>query len=618
MDKTTEDTPAEVASPEGQVSIDDQHFSNGGESSSGASIETECPASRSMEASDDHTFPFDSLPTTEDAFKNSQFSSGESEKTENAPCEDCESETMFEDESEKPVSIMDLLNKSQSSSVNRKALPSATSCSVDIFSVEEIIALVNDMAERSESVASLDGESKASTSPDLEQVEQPPRKKTKLSRSIQVPVKDLFDGIHTSLCKHDCTSKHSPLALAICVADDHELKDYLENHWKLVIRTCWKSVQHSSPKSMEYWMTCLVHLTVMFGKYNLLKVLLRIHQDSSELFVDSAQNSPLHIIFKSMHHYMPSFSHQKKLLAFLSILHLLAKYNCNIFLVKDIPNEDTVLHVCAKKIKELTNQIQSIQSHGHDELKLHGLLNQRQLLEGMFKEVIHTLKRLCAHGSLHHNQVIELFDCTNNAGQTMQQILKEEETARNNCAVLASQVALTLHKEGNTECAKQQKRVAEEQSENVMTEEDISQLSTVGRSSGLCTAQNENTHVLTQAAIPSGTEICTKHFPVVTTESLSVRTTQIVTSCQTDNSTGTITLSTNCPSVHKSLSTTESTSLCPEQSIKNSSESTIPSTECQLSAASVAVPSTTVDSGAQTKWTMPVSTERQQSGIDFF
>ena len=625
IDKTTEDTTADITSPEGQVSFDDQNFCNGRQSGSGVSIKTECTASRGMEASDDQTFSFaamlkesDSFSTTEDAFRNTQFSSGVTEKTENARFEDCVSETTFEDESEKPVSIMDLLNKSQSSSVNRKALTSATSCSVDILSIEEVIALVNDMAERSESVPSLDGESKASSSPDLEQVEQPPRKKTKLSRSIQVPVKDLFDGIHTPLCKHDCTSKHNPLALAICVPDDHELKDYLENHWKLVIRTYWKSAQHSTPKSMEYWMTRLVHLTVMFGKFNLLKILLRIHQDSSELFVDSAQNSPLHVIFKSMHHYMPSSSHQKKLLAFLSILHLLAKYNWNIFLVRDTPNEDTVLHVCAKKIKELTNQIQSIQSHGHDELKLQGLLNQRQLLEGMFKEVIHTLKRLCADGSLHHNQVIELFDCANNAGQTMQQILKEEETARNNCAVLASQVALTLHKEGNTECAKQQKIVAEENSENVMTEEDMSQLSTVARSSGSYTAQNENTHVLTQATIPSGTEtFCTNHLPVVTTESLSVRTTQIVTSCQTENPTGAITLSTNCSSVHKSLSTTESSSLCPEQTVKNSSESTILSTECQLSAASVTVPSKTIDSGAQTTWTVPVNTERQ-SGKDFF
>ena len=615
MDKTTEDAPTEATSSEGQVSFDDQHFCNGRQSSSGVNIKTECNASKSTaSSSDDQTFSFaamskesDSFSTTEDAFRNSQISSGVSEKTENAPSEDCASETMFEDESEKLVSIVDLLNKSQSSGVNTKALPSTTSCSIDSSSIEEIIALVNDVAERIDSAPSLDEESKALTSAE----QQPPTKKTKLSRSIQVPVKDLFSGIHTPLCKPDCSSKHNPLVLAICVPEDHELKDYLENHWKIVITTCWKSAHR---------VIQLVHLTVLFGKYNLLKILLRnIHLDSSELYIDSAQNSPLHTIFKSLHHYMPSSSHQEKLLAFQSILSLFSKYNCNIFLVRDTPNEDTILHVCAKKIKELTNKIQSIQSHDHDELKLQGLLNQRQLLEGMFKEVIQTLKRLCADGSLDHNQVIELFDCANNAGETMSQILKEEESARNNRVVLVSQVTLTPHEEGNTVCAEQQKKVAEENSEIALREEDISQLSTVARSSGPSTAQNENAHVLTQAAIPSGTDtFCTNHLPVLTTESLSMRTTQIVTSCQTENSTGTITSSANCSSVHKSVSTTESTSLQPEQTVNNSLESTTLSTECQPSAASVTVPSKTVESGAQPKWTMLVNTVRQQSGIDFF
>ena len=569
MDKTTGDTPTEVTSPEGLVLLADvQHLSNGRQSSSGVSIKTECAVS------------------TDDAFKNSQFSSGVSEKTESAPGEDSASGKKFASESEKSVSIVDFLNESQSSSVNTKALPSTTSCSLDIPMIEETISLVNDIAERSKSTSGLDGTYKMSTS--AEQFNQPPRKKTKLSRSIQVPVKDLLSGIHTPLCKHDCTFKHNPLILALCLPDDHELKDYLENHWNIVMTNCWKSSQLSlDPKLM----TQLVHWTVLFGKYNLLKCLLRVHLDCSDLYKDSAQNSPLHAILKRIHYYMPSSSHQEKLKAFQCILHLLAKYNCNILLVRDMPNEDTILHVCAKKIKELTNQIWSIQSHGHDGLKLQGLLNQRQLLEGIFKEVIHTLKRLCADGSLHHSQVIELFDCANNAGETMSQILKEDESARNNRGVLVGQVASTLNEEGNTECANQQTIVAEENLENVMTEEDISQLSTVARPSGSCTAQNENAHVLTQAANPSGTEtLRTNHLSVVTSESPSIGTTQIVTSTQTENCTGTITLSTtgNSPSVqvatkglNKSSSTTESISLLPKQTVENSVETTIRSTECQ-------------------------------------
>ena len=577
MEKTTEDAPTEVPSPEGPVSLaDDQHLSNGRQSSSGVHIKTECAVS-----------------TTEDVFRNSQSSSGGFNETENAPGEDCvgsASETMFASESGKPVSIVDFLNKSQSSSVNTKALPSTTSCCIDILTIEKTISLGIDVAERNESASGLDGKNKISAS--TEQFKQPPRKKTKLSRSIQVPVKDLLNGIHTSICKQDCTFKHSPLVLAICVPDDHELKDYLENHWKLVMTNHWKSAQYSlDPKSMDHWVTQLVHLTVLFGKYELLKFLLRVHLGCSDLCLNSAQNSPLHTILKCMHHYMPSSSHQEKFMAFQHILHNLAKYNCNILLVRDMPKEDTVLHVCAKKIKELTNQMQSIQSHGHDELKLQGLLNQRQLLDSFFKEMIHTLKRLCADGSLHYNQVIELFDCVNNAGETMSQILKEDESARNDYRFLASQVASTLHEEANTECATQQKIVAEKNSVNVTTEEDISQLGTgtVARSSHSCATQNENAHVLTQAANPSDTEtFCTNHLSVVTTESPSMRTTQIVTSTQTENSTGIITLSTNNPSVQVATgcpnqvsSTTESTSQWPEKTVENSVETTILSTEYQ-------------------------------------
>ena len=485
---------------------------------------------------------------------------------------------------EGPVSLVDdqnLSNGRQSSSgvSNTKASPS---CGIDLSMIEEAISLVNDMAERSKSTSGLDGIYKISTS--TKQFEQSPRKKTKLSSSIQVPVKDLLSGIHTPLCKHECSFKHNPLVLALCIPDDHELKDYLENHWNIVMTNCWKSSQCSlDPKLM----TQLVHSTVLFGKCNLLKCLLRVQLDCSELYIDSAQNSPLHAILKYMHYYLPSSSNEEKLKAFQRILHLLANYNCNILLVRDRPNEDTILHVCAKEIKELTNQMRSMQSHGHDKFKPQDLLYQRQLLEGIFKELIHTLKRLCAEGSLLHSQVIELFDCANDAGETMSQILKEDESARNNCGVLASQVASTPNEEGNTESEIQQKIVAEENLEDVMTKQNISQMSTVARSSGSCTAQNENAHVVTQATNPSDTEtVCTNHLSVGTTESPSMRTSQIITSTQTENCARTITSSSNSPSVQEATgslnkSTTESISLLPKHTFENSVETTILSTEGQ-------------------------------------
>lgn len=615
MNKTTEDTPTEdfvgennnnvsfdltlsstgTSSEEPVSLVDDQYLSNERQSSSSVSIGTECTASRSMEAFGDQTFSYaailkESFSRTEDALRKSQFSSGVSDKIETALNVDCTGQTLFASESEKPVSTVDSLNESQSSSVNTKPLPSTTSYSIDISTIDETISLVNDVAERSHPASGLDRKNKIS--PSTEQFKQPPRKKIKLSRSIKVLVKDMLSGVHTSLCKRDCTYKHNPLVLAVCVSEDHELKDYLENHWKLVMKGAWKSAGYFlAPKSMKHWMHHLVHLTVLFGKCNLLEFLLKICLDCSELYVDSAQNSPLHTVLKCMHHYMPSSSHHEKLMTFQHILHLLAKYNCSTLLVRDKPNEDTILHVCAKKIRELTNQIQSIESLAHDELKLQGLLNQRQLLEGIFKEVIHSLKRLCADGSLPYNQVIELFDCVNNAGETMSQILHDDESARNGNGIVANQVASTLHEEGDMECAKQQTKVAEE---NVMTEEDISQLSTVTKSSGTCTAQNENAYALPQAVNPFGTvTFCSNHSSVPTTESASMRSTQTVASTLTGNSTGTFTLSTNHPSVqlptgcsNQSSLTTVSASLWPAQTVVatqagNSLGAAILSTECQ-------------------------------------
>ena len=266
--------------------------------------------------------------------------------------------------------------------------------------------------------------------------------------------------------------------------------------------------------------------------------------------------------------------------------------------MRDRPNEDTILHVCSRKIKDLTNEIQSLQSPAHPdeaalELKLQPLVNQRQLLEGIFKGVIHTLTRLCADGSLCHNQVTELFYCANNAGETMSQILKEDESARSSCQVIASQKASTLHEEENMECEKQQKkRVVEENVGTVMTEEDTSQLITVARSSGSCAAENDNSHVSTQVKVaecqftqtPNG---CPKP-PSSSTQSALLSPTQTLVINQAENSIGTTILSTKFQSVQapdgcskQSPSTTAFSPLLPSQTVENSVETPNLSTEFQ-------------------------------------
>ena len=60
-----------------------------------------------------------------------------------------------------------------------------------------------------------------------EDLSQPSRKKIKLSKCVNIPLKDLLDGLHTRLCESSCTSKHNPFVLAAGVADDCKLRTCL-------------------------------------------------------------------------------------------------------------------------------------------------------------------------------------------------------------------------------------------------------------------------------------------------------------------------------------------------------------------------------------------------------
>ena len=415
-----------------------------------------------------------------------------------------------------------------------------TSCSVEIdhSATDEMITILKDVSGTNQITSSFDRKHKTST----EKFKQPPRKKIKLSKSVKVPVRDVLTGVHTKLCKCDCQKKHNPLVLAICAPDDYKLRNCLENHLKLAMKGAW-SLDPRLISRLHH----LVILAMLFGKCDLLKCLLKLCPDHSKFYLDSTQNSPLHTVMTCLHQYMPSSSYHEKVVTFQHMLQILAKYSCKILLVRDKANGDTILHLCAKKIRKLTNQMKAAESL--DASKLQGLLNQRQLFEGIFKDMIHTFKQLCTDGSLLHSQVIELFDCVNKAGETMSQILQDDELARNNSGIVANPVATTVSKEGNTECAKQQIRDAGENCEDAMTEASTAQLNTVTKMAGTCTTQNANAYVLTQAANPfGGASYPTKHLSVQATVSAPMRSTQSIVSLQAGNSKGTITLQTNCPS----------------------------------------------------------------------
>ena len=442
-----------------------------------------------------------------------------------------------------------------------------TSCSLDYSVSNEMTSVLEDVSGTSKKASSL---ARNDQTPDwsTEQLKQPPKKKIKLDKRVRIPVRDVLSGIHTKLCKTDCTLKHNPFDLAICAPDCYKLRSCMENHLKLATKGAWTL----NPKIINC-MHHLVHSAVLFGRNNLLECLLKVCLDHSEFYVDSNQNSPLHTVMKSMHNYMPSSSHLEKVTTLQCMLQLLAKYNCKILLVRDKTNEDTILHVCAKQIRKRTNQLKSIESLGHDEVNPQALLNQRQLLEGIFKELIHTFKRLCNDGSLLHSQVTELIDCANNAGETISQILQEDERERKNSTVVAcSEVTSTVPDEGNSGGTKQQ-RVHQNHCEDAITDKSTPQSSTTNEISSTCTVQNDNAEGSNQITNPSEMSAYpTKSPSAQAAMFVSLRPTQAVESTQAENYIGTITLPTNYPSVPLSTLTTVSPSVRTSQTVESTSQ----------------------------------------------
>ena len=284
---------------------------------------------------------------------------------------------------------------------------------------------------------------------------QPSRKKIKLSKCVNIPLKDLLDGLHTRLCESSCTSKHNPFVLAAGVADDCKLRTCLENHLKLSLKNGWKSsIGIKDPCSQ---LRQLVILTaILFGKLDLLESMLKAELSHSQYFAHSAKDLPIILLFKNLHRFKPSSNFDEKVTVFKKVLKLFAKYDGDVLLLQDELNDDTVLHVCAKKIRELTCKIKAKESFAPDSPELQQLLDQRELYDRFCEELIHVLEKLAVEGTLHHSQVLNFFDVRNKAGETIFEILQEEKLKRIGCSDGTSDASPPAAEGGNTDNAVEQ------------------------------------------------------------------------------------------------------------------------------------------------------------------
>ena len=288
-----------------------------------------------------------------------------------------------------------------------------------------------------------------------EDLSKPSRKKIKLSKCVNIPLKDLLDGLHTRLCESSCTSKHNPFVLAAGVADDCKLRTCLENHLKLSLKNGWKSsIGIKDPCSQ---LRQLVILTaILFGKLDLLESMLKAELSHSQYFAHSAKDLPIILLFKNLHRFKPSSNFDEKVAVFKKVLKLFAKYDGDVLLLQDELNDDTVLHVCAKKIRELTCKIKARESFAPDSPELQQLLDQRELYDRFCEELIHVLQKLAVEGPLHHSQVLNFFDVRNKAGETVFEILQEEKLKRIGCSDGTSDASPPAAEGGNTDNAVEQ------------------------------------------------------------------------------------------------------------------------------------------------------------------
>ena len=372
---------------------------------------------------------------------------------------------------------------------------------------------------------------------------QPPRKKIKLSKSIKVPVEDVLSGMHTQLCGVKCDAKHNPLLLAVGVAYDCTLRTCLENHLKLSINNGWKSSKNIQDPTSRL-RQIVVHMAALTGKYNLLEFMLKENLGNSNLFSNPAENSPLNKILTSVHHFMPASSTDEKIVAFKQMLLLLVKHDCNVLMVKDAASGDTILHVCARRIRDLTSEIETKGLFAPEPPQLQGLLEQRRLYEQFFKEIIHTCERLCAEGHLHESQVLEYFDCENLSGEKMSNILQQDDLTRRESIVDTSDTAPAMSEDGISVNSKEEITVDEENC-NKKNTEDASQLNIVAEKSALSQSDDLQSNFSTaQSVIVSTNSVIRSGVATLLSSSLSV---QMPSGCPNGSTSSTVSVSVQSP-----------------------------------------------------------------------
>ncbi|KAJ7325639.1 hypothetical protein OS493_029502 [Desmophyllum pertusum] len=231
--------------------------------------------------------------------------------------------------------------------------------------------------------------------------------------------------------------KKIKLILAISASNDFQLKTCLENHLKLAISRNWESA-----RDIQHLYHPLVHMVILFGKCDLLEFLLKERLGHVESYVDSTCQSPLQTLLMQIQHYMPTASFDEKVTAFQRMLQLLVQYNYNILLVRDGVTDDSILHTCTKKIRDLSKQIKAAESLEESHAKLLKLLKERKLLEQLFKEMMQAFQKLGHEEPRIRHQVVKLILSRNKAEMTIFKILEAEEfiSIRNTIIFVTQQI----------------------------------------------------------------------------------------------------------------------------------------------------------------------------------
>ena len=244
-------------------------------------------------------------------------------------------------------------------------------------------------------------------------------------RDVKVLLEDVLSGVHTIICDPSCVTKHHPLVLSLGVQRDSKMRECLDNYLKLAAKNGWKT-RIRNDGSCLFAQYSLTYLSVLFGKPQQLEFLINSGIDC----VDSTSCCLLHTAVNHVNDFRQCASLGEKAQVFWQMVEILVKHNSSVLYMKDDVNGDSILHLCSRKIRELSLQIKNCGSGDHWDTNCDHLLNQRALFERCFKIIVEKFDTLRSEGVLCESETAVLFDSKNNDGETVLQILEDAESVQ--------------------------------------------------------------------------------------------------------------------------------------------------------------------------------------------